>query len=65
MATVNKWIAAIGGHYIDPKSGGNVRFEAGEPYFGPNPEKLAAQGIVVPAPAGSSQPGKESERDEA
>lgn len=54
---VTKYIAARGGHWIT-KDGTNVRFEAGDVYKGPDPERLCAEGIVFPAPdAGSRQPG--------
>lgn len=61
MALKTKWIATVDGHWIDLKSGVNYPFFVGDFYTGPTPEKYAALGILVPAPAGSSQPGNEDE----
>jgi hypothetical protein len=47
--SARRYVAAVGGHYVDPKTGKEVRFEAGEDYNGPNPERCAQEGIVVPA----------------
>lgn len=66
MAKTSGWIANVGGHFIDEKTGENIRFEKGEPYLGPNPEGCAALGLVTPAfDAGSNEPGDEPEGDEA
>lgn len=59
-----KYEAIGGGHYVDPRTGVNVRFEAGDPYNGPDPEKYVDLGIVrkiVPAPVGSGQSTSEDE----
>jgi len=55
------WVAAEELSYIDPKTGRNVPVGKGEIYNGPNPEKYHNEGLVVPAPAGSSQPGNQDD----
>ena len=61
----DKWVAANGVDWEDPKTGAKRRAESGEPYDGPVLDWLIEQNEIVPAPAGSSQPGTENDGSSA
>jgi hypothetical protein len=53
-----EYVCRFGLNYPGP-DGPLHRSEEGDPYLGDNAEELLEQGLIVPASAGSSQPGDE------
>lgn len=47
--------------FHEVENGVDTRFEPGEPYTGRHAAARLKQELIVPAPAGSSQPGSEEE----
>lgn len=66
-ASAPKYIAPVGGHYVDPNRAGEIRFEAGDelPEFAAEalgfPAVVEAEPEVLPAPAGSNKPGNDDD----
>ena len=58
-----QYVCVVGMNYPGP-DGPNHRSEPGDPYLGDQAEELLKRGLIVPARAGSSQPGDEEGKSE-